>query len=404
MDLKAKIAEAAKAHDSFYLYEEAGILSQAEKLKAAFPSVTFLYSLKCNPNRHILNCVFGQGFGADAASAGEVVLAARAGLPKEQIYYSAPGKSQLEIEKTIGKAILIADSIDEIRRIEEAAAKHRLAVKIGIRINPGFSFGGGAGLPSKFGIDEEQAAAFLKSYASPHVSVTGLHVHLRSQELNAAVLEQYYKNILRMADALQESSGLPLEYLNMGSGLGIPYSGKDTPLEIQKLGETAEREIRKFHAHSPNVRILIETGRYIVGKSGTYVTKVMDRKISCGKTYLIVKNTMNGFFRPSLARLAAQYAGGRPLPASEPLFTAADAFAVSALCEAPPTEEVTIAGNLCTVADVVAENIKMPHLVRGDILTISNAGAYGAVLSPMQFSSQEVPAELFLKKDGSILV
>ena len=79
MKLDRTIAEAAEIYDSFYLYSEAGILAQSEKLKTAFPGVSFLYSVKCNPNRHILRSVFDNGFGADAASAGEVRLPDRPG-------------------------------------------------------------------------------------------------------------------------------------------------------------------------------------------------------------------------------------------------------------------------------------------------------------------------------------
>ena len=112
---------------------------------------------------------------------------------------------------------------------------------------------------------------------------------------------------------------------------------------------------------------------------------------------------MNGFLRPSLARLIARCAKEHPV-ACEPLFTQTDAFTVSALKKEPASEIVTIVGNLCTAADVIAEDVEMPHLECGDLLTISNAGAYGAVLSPMQFSSKDRPAEMFLKQNGELLV
>lgn len=75
MGIESRIAEASEKYDSFYLYDEANIIGQADKLKASFLDVTFLYSLKCNPNKHVVSCVFRQGFGTDAASRGEVFLA-----------------------------------------------------------------------------------------------------------------------------------------------------------------------------------------------------------------------------------------------------------------------------------------------------------------------------------------
>ena len=148
---------------------------------------------------------------------------------------------------------------------------------------------------------------------------------------------------------------------------------------------------------------MIEVGRYAVCKSGLYVTKVMDKKTSHGTTYLILKNTLNGFIRPSLAKLVEHYAVEETPASSEPLFTARDAFQFLTLKDEAPSETVTLVGNLCTATDVIAENIPMPHLECGDTVIITNAGGYAAVLSPLQFSSQERPAELFLTQSGEVI-
>ena len=144
-----------------------------------------------------------------------------------------------------------------------------------------------------------------------------------------------------------------------------------------------------------------------MGKSGIYVTKVMDRKVSCGKTYLILKNTLNGFIRPSLARLVCSYGGaanGCPAP-GEPRFTGGAASEIRTLKEdGAEKETVTLVGNVCTAADVAAENVTMPRLDVGDVVIFTNAGSYGAVLSPAQFSSQERPAEVFLRESGEVAV
>lgn len=403
MDMDAVIMELSERYDSFYLYQEAEIRRQIRRLKRAFPSVAFLYSVKCNANRQILKTVFEEGLGADAASAGEVLLSRQAGCPDDFIYYSAPGKTPADIEKATGEVNLIADSLNEIERIEAAAKRRQITARIGIRIHPASSFDGSPAQPSKFGIDEEQAMACLRGNRSSAVQIAGIHVHLRSQELNAAKLEQYYRRIMSLAGRLQKECGLRLDYINMGSGIGIPFSEGDAALDIEALGRGVESEIGKFRQVYPDMRFLIETGRFITGEGGIYATKVLDRKTSCGKTYLIVKNTLNGFLRPSLARLVARYAGEAPTAGSEPLFTGVDAFSIRAVKPGPAAETVTVAGNLCTAADVIAEDIALPRLDCGDVLTISNAGAYGASLSPMQFSSQERPAELFLTADGQVV-
>jgi len=399
LDIRHVIAQCAQGKESFYLYDEETILKSIAKLRMAFPEVEFLYAVKCNSNRHVLNCVFRQGFGADAASAGEVLMAHDAGLPCEKIFFSSPGKSERDIRECMGISTLVADSIAEIVRIREAAEWNGRSIKIGIRINPDFSFDGGCGNPSKFGIDEAQAVEFIRTNTCRNVKITGLHIHLKSQELNPEVLSGYYDRVFSLAQKFGRLLG-GLEYLDMGAGLGIPYPPGDIPLDLYMVGKTVQRNIDEFRKNYPDTRMIIEVGRYAAGKSRFYVTRVMDRKISHGKTYLLLKNTLNGFIRPSIARLVEQYAPEENPEGMEPLFTSRNAFEFLTLKEEKPSETVTLAGNLCTAADVMAEDIRLPHLDCGDLVIITNAGSYAAVLSPFQFSSHERSEEIFLTKEG----
>lgn len=393
---KPIIEKLAKQYDSFYIYDEKIILRQIQKLHAHFPGIDFLYSIKCNANPDVVKCILANGLGADAASAREVRAAAAAGLEKKDIFYSAPGKSMKDIEETMDSAVLIADSINEIARIQAASQKKGIVAEIGLRINPAFSFYGEHAAASKFGIDEAEAIAFLEKNDCDHVKVTGIHVHLKSQELNAEVLARYYGHVLQLAKRIQNANPAPLEFINMGSGMGIPYRETDAPLDMEMLGEKVKGLLTQFRAAFPTARVLIETGRFVTGQAGVYVTTVADRKRSCGKTYIILHNTLNGFIRPSLARLIAHYSADGSPKGSEPLFTDVDAFQFIPLKESAHMEKVDLVGNLCTAADVIAEDIWMPVLECGDAVMITNAGAYAAALSPMQFSSQGRIREFFV--------
>ena len=392
------IEKLSREYDSYYLYDEGSIVERTGRLKKAFPDVDFLYSIKCNSHPEVVRSVFAQGFGADAASLGEVMIAAESGLDPAMILYSAPGKSASDIRAAWDKAVIIADSIGEIKLIEQIASGKGCRRDIGVRINPDFAFDGGAGMPSKFGIDEDQFIAFATSNACPHVRITGIHVHLKSQELCADVIGAYYRNIFELADRIEELTGTELEYIDLGSGIGVPYAESDNEPDIEKLS-AALGAIRG----SRNTRIIIEVGRYAVCKCGYYVTSVMDRKMSHGKTYVILKSTLNGFLRPSLAGLVERYAAEGEIKGDEPLYTGRGSFGFHTLKDGEgPLEKVDLVGDLCTAADVIAEDIMMPRLERGDIVIISNAGAYAAALSPMQFSSQERPAEIFVDTVGRI--
>jgi diaminopimelate decarboxylase len=401
---KEIMLEQAKKYNSFYFYDERKIISAANRLKEDFKGIEFLYSLKSNPAPAIVENIFSQGFGADAASLGEVRLAKRFGLPPEKIQYSAPGKSKEDIEGALDLSTIIADSINEVSLIQEVAKKRNMTAEIGIRINPNFTFLANEGVSSKFGIDEEQVYEWIPRWrALSHIKIVGIHVHLRSQELRAQVLEAYYKRMLSLAIKFQEVIGYRLTFINMGSGLGIPYAKEELPLDTKYLGEKTFALMKKFQEKLGGVNLILETGRYVVGESGYYITRVLDKKVSMGTNFIILHNTLNGFIRPSLAQLVLHYAKENTLDGSEPLFTSKDAFQFVPLSNEKEEEEVTLMGNLCTASDVIAKNIIMPKLNVGDLIAISNAGSYGAVLSPMQFSWQSPPPQLILRCDGSVV-
>lgn len=402
MERDELIQSLSETYDSFYLYDGGEVAARAEHLQRVFSPVEFLYSVKCNPNRHILHTLFSRGFGADAASLGEVLLAADCGLDKDRIYFSAPGKTARDIAEALPKSVLIADSLDEVGRIDAAAGAQGIKAEIGLRINPNFSLAGEGGHPSKFGIDEDTALAFVRDNPYQNVRVTGIHVHVKSQVLDGEALAAYYGRILRLARRFAEVCG-SLSYVNLGSGIGVPFADTDKAVNLKALYQALLEQLDAFRADFPATRIFMESGRYTTCQSGVYVSKVLDRKVSHGKTYLVLKNTLNGFLRPAAAMMVAQFTDVKRAKSWEPLFTCADAFRFTPLKQGEATETVSLVGNLCTGTDVIAEDILMPHLECGDLIVMDNAGSYAAVLSPMQFASQGKPAELFLTEDGRVL-
>ena len=141
------LLELLKQYNNFYLYEESVILESIGRLKANFPDAEFLYSMKCNPARRVLDTVFGQGFGADAASLGEVIAAGERGVPADLIYFSAPGRTEAALRAAWGRCVLIADSLHEVDMIRKIAAEKGETPEIGVRINPDFTFAADSGVP-----------------------------------------------------------------------------------------------------------------------------------------------------------------------------------------------------------------------------------------------------------------
>lgn len=398
------VSALAEKYDSFYLYDEKIIEERINVLKSAFEKVRFLYSVKANPLPAVLNCIFSNGVGADAASLGEVLTAKEMGLKPDDIYYSAPGKSIKAIKAALGSCVIIADSVNEVEKINEASAQQGITANIGIRINPDFTFDGDEGAANKFGIDEKTVFESLAHWKMlDNIKIIGIHVHSRSQELNGRLIVDYYARMFELALRFQTALGEALHFVNMGSGIGIPYAKDDNEVDITYLGGEMSKLIDRYSDKLAGTQILIESGRYIAGKCGVYATKVVDIKQSYGKTFVLLSNTLNGFIRPSIACMVEGYTNEEKPNGCEPMYTGRGAFEITALSDSEETETVTLTGNLCTGTDVIAKDIELPKLKCGDVVVISNAGSYAAVLSPMQFASLEKPAQILVKSDGEII-
>ena len=385
-----------KDHVPCYIYNGEQIISQCQKLKTELPNFEFLYSIKTNPFSPIVQNISKEGFGADAASAGEVLLSLENGIAPEKIFYSAPGKTKEDIEICYGKCTIIADSISEIKHINAIAARHKETIKIGIRVNPNFSMQNEFGISSKFGIDIEQLLEgedILVEYSN--IKVAGIHIHIQSQILDFQILGRYYKNCFELAKKIHSIKNVNIEFINFGSGIGALYREvQDKPVDLKKLNSIIF-EIAEENYAVLNARLLIETGRFVTCNAGKYYTHIVDIKKSLGRKYLIVENAMNGFMRPSIANLIYKIAGEIPI-GYEPLYTCQDEFAVRVLNESTEKERVNIVGNLCTALDVIRENAEVNHAQIGDIIEITNAGNYAYSLSPLLFSSQRIPKQYYL--------
>ena len=395
----------AETDTPFYLYDQVTIRDRARQLRRDFADCEFLYSIKTNPFLPVVQTLVGEGFGIDAASLREVEIGAALGVEKEQILYSAPGKTDADIAAAMDRSILVADSLGELERIEALAAERGERLEVGVRVNPNFTMDDpDHGVGGKFGIDEEQLLAYDFGRL-PHLTLIGLHVHARSQELSASVLRRYYENLFALAERCQERLPLDLRFLNMGGGLGIPYStANDHELDTAALGLETAAMLAGLRERLGKVRIIIETGRYVAGPAGCYCTRIVDIKESYGKKYLIARSTLNGFLRPPLARLVAASAPPRTVPkGNEPLFTKYDAFDFLLLTDETETETVELCGNLCTGTDIMASALTLPRAKVGDILVVTKAGSYAYVLTPVQFSSQPAPEQFLLTADGRFL-
>src|SRR4029453_3689310 len=188
-----------------------------------------------------------------------------------------------------------------------------------------------------------------------------------SQNLRADILCETQRKTVELALALAEDSPLPVRYLNVGGGFGIPYGEKDQPLDIGPIGPNLAGLLDELvRPRLPDARLNLELGRYIVGEAGVYVTRVIDRKESRGKVFLVVDGGLHH-------QLAASGNFGQVIRRNYPV-------PIGTPTPAPGDTERGIAGVvgvLCTPLDLLADSVELPAAEIGDLVVVFQAGAYG---------------------------
>lgn len=393
-----------KYQKSFYFYQEKKLLENIDKLKKNYPDFTILYSMKTNPLPLICKSVLDQGCKIDVASYNEVLQALKIGYKPKDIYFSAPAKTNKIIEDSIDKCIIIADSLNDINRISKIASERNCLINIGIRINPNFSINSIEGKPSKFGIDYEQLLAILTNLESQtNLRISGFHIHLQSQITNTNLLVNYYYNTFYIVADLIRRFELKLDFLNCGSGIPTPYN-KESEINYNLV----KKQITKFRLEFPylnELELMIESGRFLVGNIGYYVSPVVDIKKSYGKCFYFIKDGMNGFLKPALIHLLKNYTNNIDV-GYEPLFTAEDLYHAKVLKRINNNEIVnaSIVGPLCSSGDILIKNQDMLQAELNDLIVINNAGSYASTLSLTNFSYHEEILQIYYSKDSKVYV
>ncbi|HVJ71667.1 MAG TPA: pyridoxal-dependent decarboxylase, exosortase A system-associated [Sphingomicrobium sp.] len=367
-----------------FVYDSRRIADQASRFRAAFPGVALHYAVKANPYAPLLDAMSAMVDGFDTASAGELGKVAHLGLP---ISFAGPGKRDQELETAIRAGITInLESENEADRALAIAQREGLTPKLAVRVNPPFGLKGSGqkmgGLPSQFGVDHDRAAALVRRIADAGANWRGLHIFAGSQTLHPDALIELQRDTVALAASIAEEAGHAPAEVNLGGGFGIPYFAKDKPLDIEAVG----RALTKTFAERPKIleqtQFAIELGRWLVGEAGVYLTRIVDRKESRGRTFLVTDGGLQH-------QLAASGNFGQLLRRNY-------AVAIANRFSAAPEEEVTITGCLCTPLDLLADEAMLPRADVGDLVAIFCAGAYGLSASPVAFLSQPMAREMLV--------
>ena len=353
----------------FYFYDLALLNDTLDTVLTNTKSDDFFvhYAIKANNNKKILETIAKKGFGADCVSGWEIEAAIEAGFPQKSIAFAGVGKTDQEIAIALQNQIgmIHCESLEEIIVINEMAKEMDYIPKIALRLNPNVNALTHAKISTglsenKFGLTVIEFADLVQVLPTlTHISIVGLHFHIGSQITEMSVFEALCGRINEIIPQYEKTIGT-LEYLNVGGGLGINYENPDADLipDFDSYFSTFRWGLRKL-----DIPVHFELGRSIVGQCGSLRTKVLYIKKSTNKNFAVLDAGMTELMRPAL------YGAKHKI---EKLEAAGILFNQLAY---------TIVGPICESSDSFGEDICLPELTRGDILTIRSCGAYAESMS-----------------------
>ncbi len=372
----------------FYAYDRSVISKKISQFRSAMPNDLKLhYAMKANPMPALVDFIADQVDGLDVASGKELNIALNSSMPCQKMSFAGPGKRLKELEMAIASKVTInIESFTELDRITQICEQTGIKARVAIRVNPdfelkssGMKMGGGA---QQFGIDAELVGDMLARIKQNNLAYQGLHIFTGSQNLNADSIKQAHQNIFALATRLQRRCDMPIQTLNIGGGLGIPYFPGEQMLQIDRIGEALVTHISHFKDQFKETEVVMELGRYLVGESGVYVAEVTDIKPSRGTSFAVIDGGLHH-------HLSASGNFGQVIRKNYPV-------AIGNKMDHENQCPVQIVGPLCTPLDLMANQYDLPKVEIGDLVVIYQSGAYGYSASPRDFLSHPQPIEMLV--------
>jgi diaminopimelate decarboxylase len=374
-----KIAE--KVGTPLYIYSHATLKRHFHAFTDAFKGINSLicFSAKANTNLAVMKLFADIGGGLDIVSGGELYRGLKAGFPPEKIVYSGVGKRVDEIDYALKTGILMfnIESIEELDLINKRAGVTGKKANVAIRVNPDVDprthpYISTGMKKNKFGINTEFAVKGYKAaMGMKNIKIIGIDCHIGSQITEIKPFEDALHSLKALIRDL-EDYGISIKYLDMGGGLGITYND-EVPPQPAEYAKAIKKSLGKA-----KFKLILEPGRVIVGNAGILVTKVLYRKSTDIKEFVIVDAGMNDLVRPTLYKA---FHAIKPVSVSGESEIVAD-----------------IVGPICESGDFLALDRYLQKVEQGDLLAVMSAGAYGFVMSSNYCSRLRIP-EVMVKGD-----
>lgn len=362
----------------FFIYDLDKLTTHLKQLTAQ-TDVKLWYAVKANPLSRIIQCLDSAGFNFDVASRGELEQVLAQGINSERVLNTGPAKSPAQISHFIarGVRIFVAESINQVRWLNEQATKANCQLQVLLRVqlrwpdsekNP---LGGDSLTPFGLGCEEWHA---LNVNDYPALKVDGLHIFQWGNMLSTDKLAALWRAMIQPLQQLARALRIELNILDLGGGLGIPYTQDANRLDWSALIET----LASIKAQAGVAELWMELGRYAVGECGHYATPVVERKENYGQQQVILSGGINHLLRPAVTN---------------------QDFPVTVLRESQASlTTMTLYGPLCTALDCLGEHTLANDVDEHDWLIFSQCGAYGFTESMPYFLCHELAAEYVIEQ------
>jgi diaminopimelate decarboxylase len=372
---------AASAGTPCFVYSRHGILSRYRAYDEAFGETPHqvCYAVKANSNLSILRLLAEAGSSFDIVSGGELFRVLKAGGDPKKVVFSGVGKIASEIEYALESGIgcFNCESETELALIDAIASRAGKIARCAVRVNPDIDPKThpyiSTGLKdNKFGIDiNEVEDVYRRALNLRNVSMIGVSCHIGSQMLDAAPIGEAVARMIALTTNLRVL-GAPIEHLDLGGGIGVPYKDAD---RMPSIAATIEDICQR--AGALGLELHVEPGRSITGSAGVMLTRVLNRKTTPSKEFVVIDAAMNDLIRPTLYQAHHEIIPLRRIPAMG--YVDAD-----------------VVGPVCESGDYIAKNRRLANVMPGDILAVCTAGAYSFAMSS-NYNSRPRAAEILVE-------